>query len=409
MLWLWILLAILIAAGAGYIVYRADVKRAVPKPWLTAGLRSMVIFLVLLLLLAPAFTITKNETRKPIVLFLQDGSRSVADALGADSIQYKQNAEALLGKLQDKYKVVTYDLQGSVVADSLFQYKDNATDIATALSNVQEYYGTQNLGAVILATDGKYNQGVNPLYAQQNLKGALYTVGIGDTNLQKDVRISKVYANKTVSANNSFEIRADVLADRSRGYNNSIRLLENGQAVATAAVNVNADRYDRAVTFIVKADKPGLHHYTIAAPVAEGEENTANNNRDVFVEVVDAQKHILIAGAAPHPDIKAIREALSGLENYKITVRVNNDFPSILEDYDILILHNLPGVGYKSNPSIIRANKPAWYILGARSDVNALSNVQKPVVANANPAALRGAFGAFNPSFSAFTTILKLF
>lgn len=403
MLWLWILLAILIAAGAGYIVYRADVKRAVPKPWLTAGLRSLVIFLVLLLLLAPAFTITKNETQKPIVLFLQDGSRSVADALGTDSTQYKQNAEALLGKLQDKYKVVTYDLQGSVEADSLFQYKDNATDIATALSNVQEYYGTQNLGAVILATDGKYNQGVNPLYAQQNLKGALYTVGIGDTNLQKDVRISKVYANKTVSANNSFEIRADILADRSRGYNNSIRLLENGQAIATATVNVNADRYDRAVTFIVKADKPGLHHYTIAAPVAEGEENTANNNRDVFVEVVDAQKHILIAGAAPHPDIKAIREALSGLENYKITVRVNNDFPSILEEYDILILHNLPGVGYRSNPSIVRANKPAWYILGSRSDVNALSNVQKPVVANANPAALRGTFGAFNPSFSAFT------
>lgn len=403
MLWLWILLAILIAAGAGYIVYRADVKRAVPKPWLTAGLRSLVIFLVLLLLLAPAFTITKNETQKPIVLFLQDGSRSVAEALGADSTQYKQNAEALLGKLQDKYKVVTYDLRGSVEADSLFQYKGNATDIATALSNVQEYYGTQNLGAVILATDGKYNQGVNPLYGQQNLKGALYTVGIGDTNLQKDVRISKVYANKTVSANNSFEIRADILADRSRGYNNSIRLLENGQAVATATVNVNADRYDRAVTFIVKADKPGLHHYTIAAPVAEGEENTANNNRDVFVEVVDAQKHILIAGAAPHPDIKAIREALSGLENYKITVRVNNDFPSILEEYDILILHNLPGVGYRSNPSIVRANKPAWYILGSRSDVNALSNVQKPVVANANPAALRGAFGAFNPSFSAFT------
>lgn len=403
MLWLWILIATLVAAGAGYIMYHADVKRAVPHPWVTATLRGVVVFLTLLLLLAPVFTITKNETQKPVVLFLQDNSRSVTEALGKDSSTYKDNANKLIAKLGDKYKVVTWNLDGNNGQDSLFRYNKDATDLSSALNKVQEYYGTQNLGAVVLATDGRYNQGVNPIYQQLSLKGALYTVGIGDTNLPKDVRIVQAYANKTVSINNSFEIRADIVATKSKGYNNTVRLTENSNTIATAAVSVNTDKYDRSVTFTIKADKPGLHHYVITAPAADGEANTANNRRDVFVEVVDEQKHILIAGLAPHPDVKAIREALSGLENYKITVRVNNDFPSLLEEYDILILHQLPGIGYRSNPTIQRADKPTWFIMGSRTDPNALSSMKKPIVANIGGYAGRNVFAAYNSSFNTFT------
>lgn len=405
MLWLWILLAVLIASGAGYLMYRADVKRAVPHPWATATLRGIVVFLTLLLLLTPVFTITKHETQKPIVVFLQDDSRSVADALGKDSTAYRNTAKQLLKQLEDKYKVVTWNLEGSNGQDSLFDYRNQATDLSTALSKVQEYYGTQNLGAVVLATDGRYNQGVNPVYQQLSLKGPLYTVGIGDTNLQKDVRVGQVYANKTVSVNNSFEIRADVLATRSKGYNNAVRLTENGNTLATATMSVNADRFDRSLSFTIKADKPGLHHYVITAPIAEGEVNTANNRRDVFVEVIDEQKHILIAALAPHPDVKAIKEALAGLENYKITVRVNNDFPSLLDDYDILVLHQLPGQGYRSNPTVIRANLPAWYIMGGRTDYMALANVntKKPIAASIGSNAGRNVFAAYNPSFNSFT------
>ena len=403
MLWLWILLALLLASGAGYLMYRADMKRAVPHPWMTATLRGIVVFLTLLLLLAPVFTITKNETQKPIVLFLQDDSRSVAQALGKDSAGYADDAAELINKLSAKYKVVTWNLEGNKGGDSLFSYKNEATDLSAALTKVQEYYGTQNLGAVVLATDGRYNQGVNPVYQQLALKGALYTVGIGDTNLQQDVRIGQVYANKTVAVNNSFEVRADVLATRSRGYNNTVRITENGSTVSTAAINVNTDRFDRAISFTIKADRPGLHHYIITAPVADGEINTANNRKDIFVEVVDEQKHILIACAAPHPDVKAIREALAGLENYKITVRVGNDFPSLLDDYDILVLHQLPGVAFRSNPTVIRANKPAWYIMGGRTDYAALGNVKKPVIAGINSHSGRNVFAAYNSSFNAFT------
>ena len=81
---LWIL-ALMLAAGAGYWVYRADIKRAVPYPWLTATLRGAVVLLTLLLLLAPVITINRNDTQKPVIIFLQDESSSISYNLGKDT------------------------------------------------------------------------------------------------------------------------------------------------------------------------------------------------------------------------------------------------------------------------------------------------------------------------------------
>lgn len=403
MQWLWVLLAIVLAAVAGYISWRADVKRAVPIPWLPAVLRSVTVFLVLLLLLAPLITISKHETQKPIVVYLQDDSRSVGNALAGDTAAYHKQAKDLLDKLATDNTVVTWNLDGNAERDSIFNYHNEATDISDALAKVQEYYGTQNLGAVILASDGKYNQGTNPLHQQLSFKGSLYTIGLGDTTIQKDIRISRIYANKTASLNSRFEIRADIIADMCRGYNSTIRLEENGNVLGTAPVNISGDRFDRSVSFTIKATQSGMHHYTISAPVADGETNTANNKRDVFVEVVDEQKHILIAGYAPHPDIKAIKEALRGLDNYRITTRLNNDFPTFTDDYDILILHNLPAQGFRNNPTIVRSNKPTWFILGNRSDVSSLTGMNKPTVMNFNTATMRNVFPAYSPMFNAFS------
>ncbi|OSZ79230.1 hypothetical protein CAP35_13520 [Chitinophagaceae bacterium IBVUCB1] len=394
-------IAIILSAAAAYWVYRADKKRATPYPWLTATLRGLVVFLTLLLILAPVISITNNETQKPVVVFIQDNSSSIANALGKDSNAYKQDVTALIDKLSKDYKVVTRGLQGNTTTDSLFDYNLQSTDIAKALEDVQEYYGTQNLGAVVLATDGKYNQGSNPLFQQLSLQSPLYTAGIGDSSLQKDLRISQVYHNKTVSLNSNFEIRADINATRCNGYSNGIQLTEGGQSVGSSVLSVNTDRYDRTVSFSIKATKAGLHHYTITAPAADGEENTNNNRRDVFVEVVDEQKEILIAAAAPHPDIKAIQAALSTVESYKVTVKMASEMPSMF-NYKVVILHQLPSQFFNNSRDIAAVKKPTWFILGSQSNPAAIMQLPSPVQLSINPLVQRDVYPAYNPAFSSF-------
>jgi hypothetical protein len=402
MQWIFWIIALLISAGVGYWVYRADKRRATPYPWLTSLLRGLVVFFTVLLILAPAITITKNTIERPVVVLLQDNSRSIAQALGNDSATYRKNMEALSRRLEDKYKVIHWGFGGTVQTDSFFNYHQQATDISMALSRVQEYYGLQNLGTVILATDGRFNQGANPLFQQLGLNSSIYTVAIGDSARQKDIRISRTYSNKVATINSSFEIRADIGAELCKGYNNSITIKEGGNMLSTAAIAINDDKYSRSVSFTVKAASAGLHHYIITVPEAEGEKNTANNVKDVFVEVIEEKKNILIVSASPHPDVNALRDALTGMEAYKVSVVTADNFPASLGSYQVIILHGLPSQRNRVAAQVAAAKKPLWLILTAQSDFNAVNELQSITHTTVMPAAPHDVLPVYNSTFSSF-------
>jgi len=403
MQWIFWLIAIVLSVGAGYWVYRADRRRAVPYPWLTSLLRSLVVFFTLLLILVPTIIITKNVVEKPLVLLLQDDSRSIANALGNDSVTYRKNVEDLCKRLSENYKVVQWGFGDQVQTDSIFQYKQAATDISAVLSRAQEYFGMQNLGAIILATDGRFNEGLNPLYQQLSIQSPLYAIAIGDSAQQKDLRVTRAYANKTVTVNSSFEIRADIVADLCKGYNNSVLVKEDGNIISSVPLAVNTDRYDHSVSFALKAaDKAGLHHYTIILPESEGEKNTTNNRKDIFVEVVDEKKNILISSAAPHPDVNAIKDALSGLETYKVTVTTPDNFPASLSGYNVIILHGLPSLRNKIAQEIIAAKKPVWFIITNQSDINAVNGMEQLTHTTLTPMQTHDVLAVSNTAFNAF-------
>jgi hypothetical protein len=402
MQWFYWLAAVILSLGAGYWVYRADKRRAVPYPTLTSALRALVVFLTLLLILVPTISITRNVIEKPIVLLLQDDSRSIANALGNDSTAYRKRVADLCSRLSGQYKVVQWRFGANAENDSTYGFNQPATDISAALSRAQEYYGLQNLGAVILATDGRYNQGTNPLFQQLSLHSALYSVGIGDSTLQKDIRITGAYANKTTTINSSFEVRADVVGELCKGYNNSITLKEDGAVLASVPVAISTDKYDRAVSFSIKATKTGMHHYTIELPEAEGEKNIANNRKDLFVDVIDEKKNILIAFAAPDPDVNAIKDALAGMESYRTTIVSADNIPSSLAGYSAIILHGLPSARSRIAANIIAARKPVWLILTQQTDVSAINSMEGTTHVTMTASGPRDVLPQYNTAFNTF-------
>ena len=397
------LIAVLLSSGAAFWVYRTDKRRAVPYPALTSLLRGLVVFFTLVLVLVPTLLITKNTIEKPIIVLLQDNSRSVAVALGNDSVQYRKNVQSLMQRLGDNFKVVQWGFGGGVQTDSIFDYHQSATDISAALTRVQEYYGMQNIGAVLLATDGRFNQGINPLYQQLAMHSPVYTVAIGDSVEQKDIRIIQVFANKTVTLNSNFEIRADVVARFCKGYSNGVVLKDGDNLLHTTALEISGDHYDRAVSFTIKADRPGMHHYILSLPVAEGEKNVQNNRKDIFVEVVDERKNVLIASASPHPDVNAIKDALAGLEHFKVTIATADNLPASFAGYNVLILHGLPSVRNDISAQLLATKKPVWYILTAQTNIPAFNNLHELTQTTILPAPPHDVLGAYNTSFNTFT------
>lgn len=403
MLWLALFTSLLVACFVAWLMYKADKKRAVPYPLLTASLRGLLVLLTLLLLLAPQINKRNITTQKPIVLFLQDNSQSIANALGKNSNQYRKEVTALSNKLSEKFKFVTWNLDGNTSKDSLFNYNAATTDISKALNDAAEMYGQQNLGAVILASDGQYNKGANPLFANLPINGTLYALAIGDTSVPKDLRITKIYANKTAAINSQLEIRADIVAQRCNGYINNITLLDaSGNSLAKAPLSIRNDKYDGSISFSVKLSKAGLQHYILTAPDAGSEQNVANNKQNIFVDVIEEKKKILILAAAAHPDVKAINDALKGLEQYEVTTKTVDQIPDNIGDYQCIILHQLPAISNNSINQLNAQKKSTWYITGAQSNYTQLNQWQQAVTFNVSNA-MRDAEPILNTAFNTFS------
>jgi hypothetical protein len=396
------LLAILIASGAAIWVFMADKRRAVPYPALSAGLRGLVILSALLLVLVPDVVITKHTTEQPVIFLLHDNSLSAGIALGKDSTTYRNNVKQLTDKLSGKYRVVERAFGETVKEDSLFTYSGKGSDVSGALAYAEEYYGMEHTGAIILATDGRFNMGANPLFRQSGYTGPVYTVALGDSAREKDLRISRIYANKTATLNSSFEIRADVIAELCKGYSNGATLKEGNETIGTIPLSINNDRFDRSVSFSIKADKAGLHHYTLTLPEAEGEKNVTNNRRDIFVDVTDEKKRILIIATSPHPDVNAIKSALIATETYEVKVADADNMPAF-DGYDALILHGLPSLRHRVANVVAASGKPVWLILSSQSDIAGVNTLNQLTHASITPMGAHEAAITYNSAFSAFT------
>jgi len=379
MLLLSCLIAFVVAACAALLLYRADKKRVVPYPLVTASLRGLLVFLCLLLLLSPKINKHNTELQKPIVLLLQDNSASIKNALGNDAASYQQKLKELHKTLSKDFRLITWNLNGAVAPDSLDQYPNTSTNIAKAINDATELYGQQNLSAFILASDGWYNEGNNPLYSEIPLNGSLYSIAIGDTSIAQDIRIAKVYANKTTSLNSQWEIRVDLIANRCAGIAQNISLSDAaGNVIAQSPININTDRFDATISFSVKANKAGLQEYKLSIPKTGMEQNLANNNAHVFVDVVAEKKKILLLAAAPHPDIKAIEEAMKSLEQYELVVKLPNELPNNFNEYACVILHQLPS-NNNSIPEELLRHKSVWYIAGLLNNYAQLNALQQAV------------------------------
>src|SRR5690606_25812457 len=94
--------------------------------------------------------------------------------------------------------------------------------------------------------------------------------------------------------------------------------------------------------FVVPAYKTGIAHYRIALTNIEGELTYNNNVRDIFVEVLDGRQKILLVANSPHPDIAALKAAIEHNKNYQLDVEYAETFAKKLNDYNLVILHQLP-------------------------------------------------------------------
>ena len=370
-----LILCALAGLGVALLLYFRDrTFNEQPKAlvWGMGLLRWLGYSLLAALLLSPLLRYLQTDRQEPVVVLAQDVSESVAMEL--DTTAYAAQWAAMREELSAKYQVVDYTFGASVKAGGALSFQDKRTNLDAVLTEISDVYGSQNLGAVVLATDGIYNEGTNPAYRNFQIKAPVYTVGLGDTTQRRDLLIRRVFHNKIAYLNDRFSIQIDVSARNAAGTNTRLTVSRVGAGgnKNLHAESITIDRNDFFTTreVVLDADRAGVQRYRISLTGIGEEVSKANNRRDIFVDVLDARQKILLLAAAPHPDLSAMRQALSSGKNNEVEVAYIKKFSGNVGDYDLVVLHQLPSVknAVASVLDRLKAGKvPTLFVLGETS------------------------------------------
>ena len=346
-------------------------------------IRAVAVFILSFLLLAPLVKSVSKHLQKPLILVLQDNSSSVKQfpAKNFQPETFIQQLHQLKNNLGDDYDVQEFKFSKNISNGFSDSLNGKQTDISGALQTLNNRFGNQNIGAVILASDGLYNRGSSPIGTASTLKTNIYTVALGDTIPKKDILIDHVDYNKTAFLGNDFMAEVFVEARQTKGKNLQLNVTEDGKLVTSKQVYIPSNDFKKAIPVKLNAAKKGIRKFQInLLPVAD-EISTANNSETIYVEVLDNRKKVLILYDAPHPDIAAIRQSLESNQNYEVKTSLLSDFDlSKLNDYNLLILEQLPNNRINLQPLVAQAERlkiATWYLLGAESNISQLTIYKK--------------------------------
>lgn len=376
--------------------------------YMLAACRATIIAVIAFLLFFPLLRTVSYQLEKPIVVIGQDNSISAGNIkpAGFNSEKYQRDLKELSDKLSDKYEVRTFSFSDTVSPGLDFSYKGKFSNASKFIAKLNDELLNRNVGAVIIASDGIFNRGGSPLYDINKLKAPLYTIALGDTIPRKDLIVANVNNNDIVYLDNEFVVEVHIQAFESSGTTSNLKVLENGKEVSSTPVAINANPFVKTLAVKVKATKLGIQKYTISLTSLPNEISTANNSQHVYIDVIDAKQKVLIAAAAPHPDIAIFKQAIVANEHYKVKVAVGDDLNALNPaDYGLIILYQLPSiynVGTTFLNNLKSANASLWYVLGAQSSLSAFNQMQTAITFNGNSSSVQQTYSDINANFTAF-------
>jgi len=408
-----LILCVLLGLGYAMLLYYRDTTFREQAPGLNRGLgilRWLTVTILSALLLSPLLKSVRTETKKPVVVLAQDESESIGATLQGETLdQYKQNWQTLREALAENYEVHELAFGDEVREGVAFKFQDKVSNLSEVLRDVYDRYGAQNLGAVILASDGIYNEGSNPAYSGAQIAAPVYTVALGDTTPKKDLLIKRVFHNKIAYLGDKFSVQIDVAASNCAGTQTVLTVSkvagDETRTLQSFPVNVSGKDFFATKEVFLEADQPGVAQYRITLAKVPGEASVVNNSRDIFIDVLDARQKILLLANAPHPDLSAVRQTLEANKNYQVAIAYISDPGIDATKFDFVVLHNLPSTTNDISGLLTTMNTrriPRMFIAGMQTNYAALAKAQGLAAVQSNAQQSDDVQGKVSPQFAAF-------
>ena len=194
------------------------------------------------------------------------------------------------------------------------------TDIASALLNAANAAPGQRKAGVLLVSDGRESDAGDALRTTEYLKTLglpVWTSTVGTETKTKDLYVTARLNQNFVFRDQEASIRVDLGHSGYQGWYAKVELLREGETVATQQVKISSA--SERLRFPIRESARGAFQYTVKVEPLRGEASTSNNERSVFVQVVDEKSKVLLVEGEPYWDSKFLLRALQADPNLEVT------------------------------------------------------------------------------------------
>ena len=341
-----VLLCVLLALAYAYLMYVRENgfgDRSDRIKGFLFAFRFLTVFIIAFLLLTPFLRSLKTEKEKPTVIVAQDVSSSVLKEMSATKQQqYKQDLYKLIEDLSVDYLVDTYSFGQQVRNELALDFSDPSSNFSAFFQEMYDLYSNQNLGAIIWASDGIYNQGADPLYMNDRISVPVMSVALGDTAIKKDLVLKKIFNNQIAYLGDKFTVQVDVSSKNCKGAQTKMSVFSGKKKVYEKIIEIKGADYFETHEMVLDADKTGTQKFTIVLSEIEGELTAENNQKAFYIDVLDSRQKVLILANSPHPDLGTLKRAILTNKNYEVEIKYPDKDNIDLTEADLLIFHQLP-------------------------------------------------------------------
>lgn len=326
------LVAVVVLLAIGALVLRANSYRGRAS---TLGivalvlLRALALGAVVLTVLQPALR-HRSVTRVPNqVAILTDSSRSMrivdhptGPSRYARSVTMLGGSAARLASWASSHRVESYAFGSSLrrvdlKALSARSAEDEETLIGKALADLRKELGADELGGVVLISDGiatgKF--GKETLSAPDRefikaLKAPIHTLWVGDDR-GFDISIKQVLAEQFAFVRNAVSVEAHVeVKGLKRAMEIPVLLKREGEVLGQQRLIVRPEQMQYTLKFDFVPRRVGMYEYSVEVPTLAEEILKSNNKRSFLLQVIRDRIRILLICGRPSWDQRFLRRLL---------------------------------------------------------------------------------------------------
>jgi len=368
---IWILFSLVLSSLFGYFQYYYRVKQPAKINLLLAIIRSLVFFLVLILLVNPSITKKVLSSQKTKLSVLVDNSSSIKffkkDSLITHILGSLKNDK----KLNDNFKINYYSFGSTFKLSDTFSFDEYQTDISVPLERISKLQNN-TIHPIILISDG--NQTIGNDYQYTSINDPVFPIVVGDTSMNNDVRISQINVNRYSFINNKFPIETILQYEGIQPVKLRYSIENNGKVIFSKLLNFSEKNNSQILRNYIKATQEGFNLFTSKIEYLKNEKNIVNNSKSFQVNVINKQSQILIVSSFYHPDLGALKKAIESDKQRKVSIKIIGNDDIQINDYQLIVLYQ-PTKEFDSLLNQLNSNKSSFFMItGSKTDWSYINN-----------------------------------